>query len=347
VFRDFVSLNPKERNFYVIAIAIHIRSNSRKRFAKSVAATSFQPSISRITISKALWSNTQRRLVTGKNHWIFLLLIGASAHAASFNCAKAKTPQEKAICASPEASAVDDQMAAAYKAALAATSPEVQAEIRHDQLDWIRNMTAECGAGDAKLADCLIIYEGDRTTWLQRIAQSPAVLLLRIAPLPVTMKNELAAVVIAEIADGDQSHLVDQKRIAFDSQVSFLRLRAGALPAILIEPSDEAQMCDQWNFNCPFWLFQQSNGHAVLLLNDTSESISMAKTTHNGMRDLEIDYRDGHTPVDMVFTVLQFDGKAYHPAICSESIAGGDENDTEVEVPPHPCNTPGQRIVKH
>jgi hypothetical protein len=85
----------------------------------------------------------------------------------------------------------------------------------------------------------------------------------------------------------------------------------------------------------------------VLLLSDTTEGISMAKTTHNGMRDLVIAYREGHTPIDEFTTEFHFDGKAYQPAICSESITGGDADDTEVEVPPHPCSTPGQRIVKH
>lgn len=288
--------------------------------------------------------------MTRKDPWILLLLIGASAHAASFNCAKAKTPQEKAICASPEASAVDDQMAIAYKAALAANPPKVQAEIRLDQLKWVRSMMTECEAGDPKLVDCLIIYEGDRTTWLQHLAQAPAALLLRFAPLPVTMKNEIAAVIGAEIAVGDQSHSADQKRIALDSLVSFFPLRSGAPSSILIEPSDEgdALLCaPNGNGNCPFWLFQQANGHAVLLLNDSGESISMARTTHSGMRDLVIIYRIGHTPVDEVTRVLQFDGKAYRDAICSESITGGDMDDTEVRVAPHPCDTPGHRVVLH
>jgi hypothetical protein len=69
------------------------------------------------------------------------------------------------------------------------------------------------------------------------------------------MEKELAAVVIAAMADSDQSNPVNQKRIAFDSHVSFLHLRRGAPPAILIEPSDEgeAQLCAQnGNGNCPF-----------------------------------------------------------------------------------------------
>ena len=51
----------------------------------------------------------------------FLLCV--LAHAASFDCTKAKTAQEKAICGTPALSAADDQMAAAYKAWLAAAQP--------------------------------------------------------------------------------------------------------------------------------------------------------------------------------------------------------------------------------
>ena len=50
---------------------------------------------------------------------ILLLLYACAAAnvacAASFNCAKAVTPQEKAICASPELSEADDRMAAQYR----------------------------------------------------------------------------------------------------------------------------------------------------------------------------------------------------------------------------------------
>ena len=55
-------------------------------------------------------------------------LLCALAHAASFDCTKAKTAQEKAICGTPALSAADDQMAAAYRAWLAAAPPAL-----HDQ----------------------------------------------------------------------------------------------------------------------------------------------------------------------------------------------------------------------
>jgi uncharacterized protein len=89
-----------------------------------------------------------------------ILLLGSSmgaADAASFDCAKAHTPQEKAICASPELSKADDRMAAAYKAALAAAPPEFQNRIRDAQRAWIRRITLNCLPGNPyrPLDECL------------------------------------------------------------------------------------------------------------------------------------------------------------------------------------------------
>jgi uncharacterized protein len=85
------------------------------------------------------------------------LLLCALAQAASFDCSKAATAQEKAICATPDLSAADDQMAAAYHAWLAAASPDGAAGIRENQIVWLRTRDASCPAGDANnpIASCL------------------------------------------------------------------------------------------------------------------------------------------------------------------------------------------------
>jgi uncharacterized protein len=50
--------------------------------------------------------------------WCILLLLAAGiAHAASFDCSKAKTSMEKAVCSSPQLSAADEQMAATQRGA--------------------------------------------------------------------------------------------------------------------------------------------------------------------------------------------------------------------------------------
>jgi uncharacterized protein YecT (DUF1311 family) len=74
-------------------------------------------------------------------------LSGGLGHAASFDCSKAKTPLEKAVCGSPKLSAADNRMAAAYRAALATVPPEMKSAVRDDQVAWISAMGIACKAG--------------------------------------------------------------------------------------------------------------------------------------------------------------------------------------------------------
>jgi uncharacterized protein len=100
-------------------------------------------------------------------------LLCALAHAASFDCTKAKTAQEKAICGTPALSAADDQMAAAYRAWLTAAPPASAAGIRENQLVWLRTRDASCPAGDANnpIASCLTNVYKDRIDELQGMVQ--------------------------------------------------------------------------------------------------------------------------------------------------------------------------------
>jgi uncharacterized protein len=87
-----------------------------------------------------------------------MLLTGAIAHAASFDCAKANTAQERAVCDSPELNKLDEEMAAAYKSVLAEVPSDLTAEIRDDQRTWLRKLTIACDPKDsasATLVDCL------------------------------------------------------------------------------------------------------------------------------------------------------------------------------------------------
>ena len=86
------------------------------------------------------------------NHAIMkksLLLLLASfcvlplAGAASFDCAKAKSKQEKIICADPELSALDDSLAAAYKKARVQTPQALQKTLSQWQKQWLEG-TQEC-----------------------------------------------------------------------------------------------------------------------------------------------------------------------------------------------------------
>ncbi|HEX4329706.1 MAG TPA: hypothetical protein VH105_23165 [Burkholderiales bacterium] len=70
-----------------------------------------------------------------------LLLGGAQAQAASFDCAKASAKVEKAICANPALSALDERMAAAYKKQLAAAGDSAD-YVRFDQREFVKALRA-------------------------------------------------------------------------------------------------------------------------------------------------------------------------------------------------------------
>ncbi len=67
---------------------------------------------------------------------LLFLTLPAAAFAASFNCAKASTRVEKMICGDPGLSALDEQLAKAYKAALASSADKNM--IKEQQRNWLR-----------------------------------------------------------------------------------------------------------------------------------------------------------------------------------------------------------------
>lgn len=75
-----------------------------------------------------------------------LLAIGMAgpAAAASFDCAKAGTAQEKLICATPALSKLDEAVAAAYSQVLAKLADPVKTAMRDSQRDWVKYRQAAC-----------------------------------------------------------------------------------------------------------------------------------------------------------------------------------------------------------
>jgi uncharacterized protein len=100
-------------------------------------------------------------------------LLCTLAHAASFDCTKAKTAQEKAICGTPALSTADDQMATAYRAWLSAAPPGWAAGIRDNQLAWLRLRDGSCPGGDANnpIESCLSDIYKVRIEALQQMVQ--------------------------------------------------------------------------------------------------------------------------------------------------------------------------------
>lgn len=67
-----------------------------------------------------------------------------AATAASFDCAKASTPREKTICGDAALSRADDELAAAYKGALAGAEGNGAAYLRAEQRRWLREQARNC-----------------------------------------------------------------------------------------------------------------------------------------------------------------------------------------------------------
>ena len=85
------------------------------------------------------------------------------ASAASFDCASAKRPMEHLICSDPALSKLDEEMAQAYAAKMAALSPAGQRTLTESQRSWLRMVDAAC---ELELA-CVLEYYQYRTDKLR------------------------------------------------------------------------------------------------------------------------------------------------------------------------------------
>lgn len=80
------------------------------------------------------------------------LAAAPAATAASFDCAKAGTPTEKAICKDPAVSKLDEQVAVAFKAAQGLWSAgNWSTFIRNEQREWLKDRNGICKADVACL----------------------------------------------------------------------------------------------------------------------------------------------------------------------------------------------------
>ena len=74
-----------------------------------------------------------------------LLFFVSLAPAASFDCAKAATSFEKAICANPDLSAADETLAVAYATALGGLGKTAADEVKSTQHSWLDYAARSCG----------------------------------------------------------------------------------------------------------------------------------------------------------------------------------------------------------
>ena len=91
------------------------------------------------------------------------LVVPVAAEAASFDCEKASTPREKTICATPDLSKADEEIAANYEAAMSKLSPEGGSRLRDGQRSWLAFLGKACPEGEAK---CLTPFMQDRVEFL-------------------------------------------------------------------------------------------------------------------------------------------------------------------------------------
>ncbi len=94
------------------------------------------------------------------------LLVAAAAPALaqngpSFDCAKASTAIERAICKSPELAKADREMAAAYAVLVGKLSGAAREHLIKDQLRWVNDWQA-CNADTALMEQCLAGRNRDR-----------------------------------------------------------------------------------------------------------------------------------------------------------------------------------------
>jgi uncharacterized protein len=71
-----------------------------------------------------------------------MMLLGAisPAMAASFDCARASTAQEKLICQNPQLSALDEALAAAYRKKMSGLTGPDAAQLKQSQREWLKQL---------------------------------------------------------------------------------------------------------------------------------------------------------------------------------------------------------------
>jgi uncharacterized protein YecT (DUF1311 family) len=87
--------------------------------------------------------------------WVLacVAMVSVSVSAASFDCAKAKSDMEITVCASPELSALDEQLAGTYTHAKGTLSADGQAMLTNTQRDWLRYVKRVCFEGRSPQKD--------------------------------------------------------------------------------------------------------------------------------------------------------------------------------------------------
>jgi uncharacterized protein len=105
---------------------------------------------------------------------LILLALPALAHASdgpSFDCAKAKSPVERAICSDQRLAAADRKLTATYHAGLVQLSNDGQRAMRDGQRQWLKMIEAFCSnsgpSNSTGMKECLTSAYSDRQSRLE------------------------------------------------------------------------------------------------------------------------------------------------------------------------------------
>jgi uncharacterized protein YecT (DUF1311 family) len=113
------------------------------------------------------------RILTGLG---LVVVASGAATAASFDCKKATTPFEVAICTNPDLSKADDVLAISYATAIGGLSKPALAEVQQGQRVWLDYVQRAC-TDDAELPkakypdeqmNCLVSELGNRSSRLEQ-----------------------------------------------------------------------------------------------------------------------------------------------------------------------------------
>lgn len=168
-----------------------------------------------------------------------LLLLSCTTRAAGFDCTKASTQIEKAVCADDEVSALDERMSEAFEQRLK-VSTDTRA-LRRSQRKWLRSIRDSCTGIQTR--ECLVAAYASRIAFLRRSEDDEHALSLteaeaarichtvavetktrRIRERYVSAKETPSGVEFSGLdIDGDQ--LVDDVTVSSGSSESLLEIR--------------------------------------------------------------------------------------------------------------------------
>lgn len=210
----------------------------------------------------------------------------ARSEGPSFDCAKARTPDEKLICASPELSRADVALAESFRALLDAADPADRDAVKTEQRQWVSARNRHCGLAAStrvtgqnrvEFVSCLEREYSGRTRYLDGLRDG----------LPIS----------AKLVTVRQDERNDRKK--YETAVSF--------PVIQDRSISGAE-----SFNAAMRAFVEPE--IARFRKDSEEAAADPDANFPGNLTLEIDYRvavSAQTLLSIQFTIYEFSGGAH------------------------------------